>query len=246
MSKVNVNKGFLSRAFEKPIDKEFEYNSRIWKLIMTKGNTYHIKWLTDLTTSLPLRVHFPNIICDKMYSDSMGCEECEKVVTYKGVSRPNTPKTVWAMIGYCFDLVGKVTISIKNGKEYEENPVKIIETSSGKGSINFENLEQYHNSGILKDDVWVLKRLAEGGFDKPTVADTRLLGKHFNSEIPEDVLANFDNMSEGDLRGIIFASYKNAKFDHPDVKEAGINKPDFLKAEDTPMPKELMSDDPLD
>lgn len=240
-----MNKGFLSRAFDKPIKEYDNSNSRIWKYLLGRNETTHLKWLTDLDTSLPLRVHFPSIICNKMYSDSMGCDECEKTFTYKGVSRPNTPRTVWVLIAYCFDLVGKITISKKTGREFEQYPVRIIEINSGKGSINFENLEQYHNSGMLKDDVWILRRLAEGGLEKPYVADTKLLGKHFNSAIPDEILDRFKNMSTEELRGVIFSVYENAKYDHPDIKEAGIAKPDFLKITVDKEPDDL-SDDPLD
>lgn len=219
---VNLNSAFLNRAFENKNDGNFE--PRLQKLIMNKNIPYHVKWLGDLNSSLPLKVHFPNIICNKMYSDSMSCEECEKVVAYMGQEKLNTPKTVWAILGYVYDLVGTKFTSKKTGNEYDVSPVAVIEISSGKKGINFENLEQYHNSGLFMDDVWVVKR-GEGGIDKPCVADVRLLGKQFNDKIPEDVLTKYLKMPPGEMRGLIFSCYTNTKWNHPDIKEAGIIAP---------------------
>ena len=241
-----TNQGFLDRAKQKP-EETFSNNfaNVIFKFIPEKGTPYHVKWLTDLDSALPLQVHFPNIICEKMYSDCMGCSECEKTVSYKGVERPNTPKRIWALIGYVYDLAGKTYTSKKTNKEYPENPIKIIEISSGKKDINFENLEQYHNSGILMDDVWIVKRLVEGGMDKPAPADVRLL-HNFSSEIHPDFLekvTNINSMSDAEKRGLIFASYANARFGHPDIVEAGFIKPEGLDDMDL---EGSTTEDPLD
>lgn len=192
-------------------------NNKLWKLIPEEGKPYRVSWLITLDDTLELATHFvsgaPSRLCNCMYDGEDDCEDCNQINKF---GNPNNPSYTIPMIGYVHDLVGKKRTSAK-GKEYDENPVKLIEIPAGKNQVNWDRIKEYHSEGLLLEDVWVIERGKE-----PSLADPRLLAKEGSFEVPAEIRELYSNMSAGEKLGNILVAYGNLKKNHKDFVSMGV------------------------
>lgn len=171
-------------------------------------------------------------ICNHLYFDDEDpksvCEFCEMPGSFKD-QEFNEPYLVKPLLVVCLNLIDQKKTSKDGTKEYDCNPVKILET---KYANNFEDIEYYHNHGALSiyDDpssIFIVEQelKADGSvkkYTKPTVlAPIKLkeLGKQFKTDIKKalpEVWEKFhpDNITPEQIRGLILEQYSNIKRDH--------------------------------
>lgn len=245
-----MNTGFIGRLHS-PYASTMSGNSeQIWKLALKKGEEVRVAPLGDLTGGFDvLAIHFmegkPSEICEGMYPDCTGCLRCGETNKFGNL---NTPSFVICFLGYVFDHVGKVRVSKKTGKEYPENPVKIIEIPSGTGGpdngINLETIRKMQDAGIFADRIWQIKRNELKGMNPPQVIDPALLGNQIKQGIPTDIKMKWEATEPGLKKGIILSAYGNYKVDHSVFKELGIIVPTSLT--ETPEKAPADASDELD
>ena len=239
-----MNTGFYTRARE--ITKRKFESKNIWKLQMDKDVPYHVAFLTPYY--LNLAVHYiqkaPQAICNKMYfkegDPDAFCAECLKP-GYMGEGL-NRPSQVKVMIGYVFDLEGAKGRTSK-GTEFDHDPVKLIQVSSGKGEENFEKLNEAIIGGYLQFDsneknIWRLKAKSSGGMITPTMLTPLELKSNpalKKAEIPQETWNKFSKLSKGEAEGLIVNAFGN--LDREFLEQLGMifppNGEDFYSSRDS-------------
>ena len=220
-----VNAGFLNRASEirkeakEAMQASFSASEEIWKLNMQVEQPYDVLLLTDFF--FDPSVHFLKgqqpTLCNKMYFDEevIDCEDCKKP-GFKGKGT-NIPAHLFCTVGYVLNLVGSKKKSKDGTKEYDENPIKVIEIIPGRDEENHEELRTALAEGYFKwnpkePNVWRIKRLAEGGIDKPRLLSAPELKKMaFPAVVPEEVLDRFSKKTQGEIIGYVLSCYGNQK-----------------------------------
>lgn len=234
-----MNLGFLSRPSRSVSTTAF---NNLWRLPFRKDETFNIKPLTspflppidgsDEPLLVSFNVHFvaggPSALCDKMYSDNIGCVECEKTNKFGG---QNYPTKVLCFIGYVYDLVGKTRKSSRTGREFEENPVKVIEIPGGKEKVNWTPFKMHHSDGDFMDSIWRVTRQDAGIFYSATITEKKL-GQQYDPEVPSDILEEYSSKTDAQAVSLCLSAYGNVKWNHPDLVNDGILPPAPL-AEDT-------------
>lgn len=213
-----MNTGFYTRA--KSINTRKFDNKSIRKLQMDKEVPYHTAILSPFF--LDLAVHYiaksPQAICNKMYFNDNDpdafCEECLKPgYKNKGLNRPSL---VRVMLGYVFDLVGAKGVTSK-GTEFDHNPLKIIQISSGLGQENFSPLNDANVGKFLQFDpaernIWKLKAKETGGMQAPTLVspiEFKSLPHLKKAEIPGDIWDKYSTMPKQEVEGILLSAFVN-------------------------------------
>lgn len=198
-----------------------------------------------------LAVHFvkgqiKNPMCNHLYFEEgdkkSKCEFCELPGSFKD-QEFNEPYSVKPLLVVCLNLIDQKKTSKDGTKEFDCNPVKILET---KYKSNFENIEYYHQHGALSiyDDpnsIFIVETelKADGKVKKYTKPDVltpiklKELGKQFKTDIKKalpEIWEKFhpDNITPEQIRGLILEQYSNIKRDHTlwteDVKVEWPNK----------------------
>jgi hypothetical protein len=246
-----MNSGFLSRATEIHAAQTTFSGGDLWKLNMDKGYPYSVAILSE--HYIELLVHFfkgaPASICNKMYfapdDPEAECLDCLKPgYQDKGFNRAGL---VRCFIGYVFDLVDKKD-KTKQGKEFTHNPLKIIEVGSGRGQVNFGQLNEAiagkyltydPNSGAVPN-IWRIKRKTEeegGGMAEPAILslpELQKLGRQFKAVVPDDVLEVWNKRAKGEVLGYMINTYSNVN--KPLLESEGIIFPSKEEAEAAMVP----------
>ena len=167
-------------------------------------------------------------LCNLLYFDdddeNAYCEYCQMDTRF-GKNRPVRVKTY---LSFIFELLGKKGTSKDGEKEFDINPVKLVEVSAGKQNCNFMELDDAVNNDLLSvyDDegsIWKITKQKKG-ISVPIPADLRKLGKQFDPKVPKEILDKYnpDNFKAGELMGLILSQYSNIKKDHPMFEEIGV------------------------
>lgn len=242
---------FLTRINENKSDA----GSQIYRYIWPKNKVVHVVPLFcpfELTADNQLikysfKSHFckgqPSILCEKAYSDSTGCSECEKTNSF---GQQNFPTTNLTFPAYVLDCKGQTYTSKKTGKEFPDNPEKIIEIPSGKKQVNWDILQEAFYDGDFMDTIWKIKKI-EGGFTIQK-ADIKKLGNQLDTSVPKEVIAKYADLTSGQKIGYSLSIYQGVNWKHPDLVSEGIVSP-YATSEESEVGEDedsQFSDDPLD
>jgi hypothetical protein len=208
--------------------------NQIWGFALKEKNKkFHVGVLSPHT--LKVRVHFVRgqapSICQKMFfatdDPDAVCAECEKP-NEKYPGKPILPSQVLLFLGSVLELRGKKGHS-KAGKEYDENPTKVIAIPSGKGKINWGPIvEAIQEDDDFMEHVWRLEDALDGdrvGFQPPSKANLKKLGEQFDLSVIGEERAKYEDKSEGEIFSILIAAYAGVKWDDLDMIDAGFENP---------------------
>lgn len=211
---TRANEGYSGQTDGRPFSFKME----------DTGKKYHIKFLNS--AAMEVRIHYQAnsapVFCNLQYfakdDPEASCVECDKPnLKYPG--RPNKPQLVKLAMGYCLEFVGaKVP-----GKEFEENPIKVIGVPAGKGKCNFKFLDEGIADGDFTEKFWRFEKTADA-YVPPTAVDDKKLPK-YDKDLLAAALAEWGSKSDEEIASIVIGGYANIKWEHPSFKSNGLKDP---------------------
>lgn len=200
----------------------------IWAFqIKDLNKKHHVKLLSE--HFVECRVHYikgkPPTFCQKQYFDnddpSIACEHCP---AEDDTSWKKNPWLVRLFIGYVFELVGKKGKS-KQGKEFDENPVKIISVPSGKKKCNFKPFDDAVENQMLTEIIWEIEQDDDGFVVPAPTMNPKKLGEQYDLTLPDAEAAKYAAKTMGEVMSIELATLAGILWNHPDFVTNGLANP---------------------